>query len=58
MWSPRAQCDRAKFIWAWRNVLENQENLNIWQDTATEVIVENGEIQGVKTLLGATFRCK
>lgn len=58
MWSPRAQCDRAKFIWAWRNVLENQENLNIWQDTATEVIVENSEIQGVKTLLGATFRCK
>ncbi|MBO5811822.1 MAG: tRNA uridine-5-carboxymethylaminomethyl(34) synthesis enzyme MnmG [Bacteroidaceae bacterium] len=58
MWSPRAQCDRAKFIWAWRNVLENQENLNIWQDTATEIIVENGEIQGVKTLLGATFRCK
>ncbi len=58
MWSPRAQCDRGKFIWAWRNVLENQENLNIWQDTATEVIVENGEIQGVKTLLGATFRCK
>ena len=58
MWSPRAQCDRAKFIWAWRNVLENQENLNIWQDTATEVIVENGEIQGVKTFLGATFRCK
>ena len=58
MWSPRAQCDRAKFIWAWRNVLENQENMNIWQDTATEVIVENGEIQGVKTLLGATFRCK
>ena len=58
MWSPRAQCDRGKFIWAWRNVLENQENLNIWQDTATEIIVENGEIQGVKTLLGATFRCK
>ena len=58
MWSPRAQCDRAKFIWTWRNVLENQENLNIWQDTATEIIVENGEIQGVKTLLGATFRCK
>lgn len=58
MWSPRAQCDRGKFIWAWRNVLENQKNLNIWQDTATEVIVENDEIQGVKTLLGATFRCK
>ncbi|MBO7247562.1 MAG: tRNA uridine-5-carboxymethylaminomethyl(34) synthesis enzyme MnmG [Bacteroidaceae bacterium] len=58
MWSPRAQCDRAKFIWTWRNVLENQENLNIWQDTATEIIVENSEIRGVKTLLGATFRCK
>ena len=58
MWSPRAQCDRAKFIWAWRNVLENQENLNIWQDTVTELLVKDGQVIGLKTLEGADFSCK
>ena len=58
MWSPRAQCDRAKFIWAWRNVLENQENLNIWQDTVTELLVKDGQVVGLKTLEGAEFSCK
>ena len=58
MWSPRAQCDRAKFIWAWRTVLENQPNLNIWQDTVTELVVKDGQITGVKTLEGAEFTCK
>lgn len=58
MWSPRAQCDRAKFIWSWRMILENQSNLNIWQDTVTELLVENGEIQGVRTIQGAEFHCK
>ncbi len=58
MWSPRAQCDRAKFIWAWRNVLENQENLNIWQDTVTELLVKDGQVIGLKTLEGAEFSCK
>lgn len=58
MWSPRAQCDRTKFIWSWRTILENQPNLNIWQDTVTELLVENGEIQGIKTLQGAKFHCK
>ncbi|MBQ0094724.1 MAG: tRNA uridine-5-carboxymethylaminomethyl(34) synthesis enzyme MnmG [Bacteroidetes bacterium] len=58
MWSPRAQCDRAKFIWAWRSVLENQENLSIWQDTVTELMVEDGHVIGLKTLEGAEFRCK
>jgi tRNA uridine 5-carboxymethylaminomethyl modification enzyme len=58
MWSPRAQCDRAKFIWSWRIILENQPNLSIWQDTVTELIVENGEVQGVRTLQGAEFHCK
>ena len=53
MWSPRAQCDRAKFIWAWRTVLENQPNLNIWQDTVTELVVKDGQVTGVKTLEGA-----
>jgi len=58
MWSPRAQCDRAKFIWAWRNVLENQPNLNIWQDTVTELLVKDGQVIGLKTLEGAEFSCK
>lgn len=58
MWSPRAQCDRAKFIWAWRSVLENQPNLNIWQDTVTELLVKDGQVIGLKTLEGAVFSCK
>lgn len=58
MWSPRAQCDRAKFIWAWRSVLENQPNLNIWQDTVTELLVKDGQVIGLKTLEGAEFSCK
>ncbi len=58
MWSPRAQCDRAKFIWAWRNVLENQPNLNIWQDTVIELLVKDGQVVGLKTLEGAEFSCK
>ena len=58
MWSPRAQCDRAKFIWAWRNVLENQPNLNIWQDTVTELLVKDCQVTGLKTLEGAEFSCR
>ena len=49
MWSPRAQCDRGKFIWAWREILENIPNLHIWQDTVEELLVENGEVTGVVT---------
>jgi len=58
MWSPRAQCDRGKFIWTWREILENTPNLNIWQDQVREIIVENSEIQGVKTYYDAEFRAK
>ena len=58
MWSPRAQCDRNKFIWAWREVLENTPNLHIWQDTVREIIVKDGAIQGVTTLWGVTFYAK
>ncbi|MCR5575335.1 MAG: tRNA uridine-5-carboxymethylaminomethyl(34) synthesis enzyme MnmG [Bacteroidaceae bacterium] len=58
MWSPRAQCDRGKFIWAWREVLENTPNLHIWQDTVEELLVENGEVVGLKTIWGVTFKCK
>jgi len=55
MWSPRAQCDRMRFIQEWRKVLENTENLHIWQDEVTEIIVENGRIIGVETIWGARF---
>ena len=58
MWSPRAQCDRGKFIWAWREILENTPNLHIWQDTVEELIVENGEATGVTTCWGVTFHAK
>ena len=58
MWSPRAQCDRAKFIEAWRHVVENTENLSIWQDEVAEVIAENGEVKGVTTVWGAELRAR
>lgn len=58
MWSPRAQCDRGKFIWKWREILENTPNLNIWQDQVREIIVENSVIQGVKTYYDTEFRAK
>lgn len=74
MWSPRAQCDRGKFIWAWREVLENTPNLHIWQDQVRRLIVEehpanpdgsgggdplvNKQATGVETYLGMTFHAK
>ena len=58
MWSPRAQCDRNKFIWAWREVVENTPNLHIWQDTVKEILVDNGEVTGVKTFWDVTFQAK
>ena len=58
MWSPRAQCDRGKFIWAWREILENIPNLHIWQDIVCELLVEDGEVRGVKTVWGVTFHAK
>ncbi len=58
MWSPRAQCDRNKFIWTWREILENIPNLHIWQDTVEELIVENGEVTGVVTCWGVTFHAR
>ena len=58
MWSPRAQCDRGKFIWAWREILENIPNLHIWQDTVEELLIENGEVVGLTTCWGVTFHAK
>ena len=58
MWSPRAQCDRMRFIREWRKRLENTEGLDIWQDEVSEVFAENGHITGVRTVWGATFLAK
>ena len=58
VWSPRAQCDRGKFIWKWRQMLDETPNLDIWQDQADELIVENGEAVGVKTIWGCELRAK
>ena len=58
VWSPRAQCDRGKFIWEWRTRLDRVDGLDIWQDEACELLVENGETVGVETVWGVTFRAK
>ena len=58
VWSPRAQCDRGKFIWEWRTILDHTDNLDIWQDQADELLVANGEVIGVKTIWGAEFYAK
>ena len=58
VWSPRAQCDRGKFIWKWRETLDATDRLDIWQDQADELIVEHGAAVGVRTVWGAEFRAK
>ncbi|MBR1378303.1 MAG: tRNA uridine-5-carboxymethylaminomethyl(34) synthesis enzyme MnmG [Bacteroidaceae bacterium] len=58
VWSPRAQCDRGKFIWAWREILENTPNLNIWQDQVSELMVEDGEVRGVRTIWGVEIQAR
>lgn len=58
VWSPRAQCDRGKFIWEWRTILDHTDNLDIWQDQADELLVTDGEAIGVKTIWGAEFYAK
>lgn len=58
MWSPRSQSDRKRFIEEWVRVLSNTDNLEIWQDVVTELLVENGEMRGVKTQLGVEMQAK
>ena len=66
VWSPRAQCDRGKFIWKWRSVLDDTPNLDIWQDQADELLVEQvsnstvneKRVIGIKTIWGAEIRAK
>lgn len=58
MWSPRAQCDRAKYIWEWRTILDHTPNLEIWQDSVREIIVEDRQVRGVRTDFDVTMRAK
>ena len=58
MWSPRAQSDRAQFILKWRGIIENTDNLFVWQDTVTSLIIENKTATGVKTAMGVNFSAK
>ncbi len=58
MWSPRAQCDRMKFSAEWRNVLENTDNLDLWQDLVVELLIENNTVFGIKTKLGIKIKAK
>jgi tRNA uridine 5-carboxymethylaminomethyl modification enzyme len=58
MWSPRAQCDRSMFTLEWRKILESIEKLEFWQDKVTSLIIEDGEVRGVKTLMGINFYSK
>ncbi|MEQ8907795.1 MAG: tRNA uridine-5-carboxymethylaminomethyl(34) synthesis enzyme MnmG [Vicingaceae bacterium] len=58
MWSPRVQSDRWLFAQEWRLMLEQTENVDFWQDTVTSVIVEKGQVKGVKTSLGLEIKSK
>lgn len=58
MWSPRAQSDRAQFILKWREIIDSTNNLFVWQDTVTSLVIENKTIKGVKTAMGVTFSAK
>ena len=58
MWSPRSQSDRTKFIAAWRSILENTENLYMWQDSVNQVLVKDGRVTGVVTDMNVTFTAK
>lgn len=58
MWSPRVQSDRMKFMDAWRHTIENTDNLNVWQDSVTSLVIEDKTIKGIKTSFGVTFTAK
>ncbi len=58
MWSPRAQSDRAQFILKWREIIDGTNNLFVWQDTVTSLVIEDKTVKGVKTAMGVTFSAK
>ena len=61
MWSPRAQCDKAEFSRQWRHTLENTQNLYLWQDSVTEILIDHSaekpRVKGVKTRMGVEIEC-
>lgn len=58
MWSPRVQSDRFRFSETWRNILENTDNLDLWQDAVIHLLIEDGEVKGVETRIGVQFNSK
>lgn len=58
MWSPRCQSDRMRFSEMWRNELEKIGNLDFWQDAVVHLLIENGEVRGVKTQIGVEFKSR
>ena len=58
VWSPRAQCDRGKFIWNWRTVIDHTPNLDVWQDQACELMAEKGQVTGVRTIWGTEIHAR
>lgn len=58
MWSPRSQSDRARFIEEWRSIVENTDNLNIWQDFVKQLVINDNEVQGVVTGMNVTFKAR
>lgn len=58
MWSPRAQCDKQQFSLYWKQILENQENLDLRQDVVTSLLIEGGIVLGVQTVAGKTIQAK
>lgn len=58
MWSPRSQSDRARFIEQWRSIIENTDNLNIWQDFVKQLVIEDGAVTGVITGMEVTFKAR
>lgn len=58
MWSPRSQSDRARFIEQWRSIIENTDNLDIWQDFVKQLVIDDGEVRGVITGMEVTFKAR
>jgi len=58
VWSPRAQCDRVRFTIEWRKIIENNRNIDVWQDNVNELIIENGKVCGIRTRMNAVFKAK
>ena len=58
MWSPRSQCDRKRFVYEWRNILESLPSLSLWQDDVVSLIMDGNKVAGVKTKMGASFKAE